>query len=54
MHLADVLQPCQVDAIIATAQAAAPKLQAIIGKVIEQLPSEGDMFSRFDSRASHE
>jgi purine-nucleoside phosphorylase len=40
MHLPDDPQPCQVDVIIANAQAAVPQLQAIIDKVIEQLPYE--------------
>jgi purine-nucleoside phosphorylase len=38
MHLPDNPQPCQVDEIIATAEAATPRLKEIIDKVIEQMP----------------
>jgi purine-nucleoside phosphorylase len=38
MHLPDNPQPCRVDKIIATAEAATPRLKEIIDKAIEQMP----------------
>lgn len=38
MHLPDDPEPCRVDEIIATAEAATPRLQAIIENVIEKVP----------------
>jgi purine-nucleoside phosphorylase len=38
MNLPDDPQPCRVDDIIATAEAAAPRVQAVIEGVIERLP----------------
>jgi purine-nucleoside phosphorylase len=38
MNLPDNPEPCRVDEIIATAEAATPRLQAIIEKVIEKAP----------------
>jgi purine-nucleoside phosphorylase len=38
MNLPDNPKPCVVDEIIATAEKAAPRLQAIITEVIEKLP----------------
>jgi purine-nucleoside phosphorylase len=42
MNLPDNPQPCQVDDIIAAAEGAAPRLQAIIEGVAEKLPDEVD------------
>lgn len=42
MNLPDAPQPCQVDDIIAAAEGAAPRLQAIIEGVVEKLPDEVD------------
>ena len=39
MNLPDNPRPCQVDEIIATAERAAPRLQAIIEGIIEKLPA---------------
>jgi hypothetical protein len=38
MNLPDDPQPCRVDDIIATAEGAAPRVQAVIEGVIERLP----------------
>jgi purine-nucleoside phosphorylase len=38
MNLPEDPQPCRVDDIIATAEGAAPRLQAVIEGVIERLP----------------
>lgn len=42
MNLPDNRQPCQVDDIIAAAECAAPRLEAIIDGVVEKLPDEVD------------
>jgi purine-nucleoside phosphorylase len=42
MNLPDAPQPCRVDDIIAAAEGAAPRLQAIIEGVVEKLPDEVD------------